>query len=218
MNRKLTLFHGSKGGLQGAIRPVSDGACDFGSGFYMGDEPHQPKTLICESRLPVFYTLELNLDGLKILDFEPDADWALFVAYNRGRLRKYEDSALCRRYKRIRSEYDVISGRIADDRMFAVMTMFFQGLIGVPALVESLSALNMGRQYCAVTEKACANVKVVEAQRFSDSEIGTLRFENRERRKAGSEAAERICQRLRREGESFFELIERVVQRGEEKP
>lgn len=218
MERKLTLYHGSKGGLQGAIRPVSDGACDFGSGFYMGDDPRQPKTLICETPAPVFCTLEFDLDGLKVFDFAADADWALFVAFNRGRMSRYEDSPLCRRYRRIRSEYDVISGRIADDRMFAVMTTFFQGLIGIPALVESLSALNIGRQYCAVTEKACSKIKILSEDRFSASEIEELRSESWSRRKAGSDAAAEVCRRLRREGESFTELVERLIQKGEDTP
>ena len=60
MDGAIRLYHGSKGGLQGAIRPVSDAASDFGSGFYMGDEMTQPQTLICEGPNPVLYTLDFD--------------------------------------------------------------------------------------------------------------------------------------------------------------
>lgn len=38
----MRLYHGSKLGLKGAIKPESRAACDFGSGFYMGTESTQP--------------------------------------------------------------------------------------------------------------------------------------------------------------------------------
>ena len=60
MDGAIRLYHGSKGGLQGAIRPVSDAASDFGSGFYMGDEMTQPQTLICDDPNPVLYTLDFD--------------------------------------------------------------------------------------------------------------------------------------------------------------
>ena len=33
----VILYHGSRGGIQGKIRPCSRLRCDFGKGFYMGD-------------------------------------------------------------------------------------------------------------------------------------------------------------------------------------
>ncbi|MCI8597874.1 MAG: DUF3990 domain-containing protein [Lachnospiraceae bacterium] len=34
----LTLYHGSKSGIRGAISPISRERCDFGRGFYMGTD------------------------------------------------------------------------------------------------------------------------------------------------------------------------------------
>ena len=45
----MRLYHGSKLGLKGAISPRSRAVCDFGCGFYMGDAPQQPLTLICRT-------------------------------------------------------------------------------------------------------------------------------------------------------------------------
>lgn len=36
-DKKLTLYHGSKSGIYGAIALVSRKHCDFGRGFYMGE-------------------------------------------------------------------------------------------------------------------------------------------------------------------------------------
>ena len=39
----LILYHGSRGGLQGPIAPISRVRCDFGKGFYMGTNEIQAK-------------------------------------------------------------------------------------------------------------------------------------------------------------------------------
>lgn len=42
---KITLYHGSKAVLQGAIAPIRRDRCDFGKGFYMGTEKVNSMTL-----------------------------------------------------------------------------------------------------------------------------------------------------------------------------
>ena len=36
----------------------------------MGTDPIQPLTLVCNERNPVFYTLEFNMENLRVLDVE----------------------------------------------------------------------------------------------------------------------------------------------------
>ena len=214
MGETIRLYHGSKGGLQGPICPVSDPASDFGSGFYMGDEITQPQTLICEDDNPVLYTLDFDLEGLKVLRFEPDVEWALFVAFNRGKLDAYRGKAFYERFRRRRDEADVIYGKIANDKMFAVMNMFFEGFIGVTALVESMAAINIGNQYCARTETACARIARISEKRFSRQECELLKERCLRQRTRGLSEAERICKSRRREGESFDEIVERLCAEG----
>lgn len=212
----VRVYHGSRGGLQGAIRPVSDSSADFGSGFYMGDEITQPQTLICEAKEPVLYTLELNLDGLKVLRLEPNEDWALFVAFNRGKLEAYRGKSFYERFRRMRDEADVIFGKIANDKMFTVLNLFFRGLIGVPALVKAMSVINIGNQYCARTEKACSQIVRIDEKRFSANECEILKDRCHRQRARGASEAERICQVYRREGESYYEILERLSAEGRE--
>ena len=63
MASELRLYHGSKSGLEGPIKPIGSSVNDFGRGFYLGDEPSQPLTLICRGERPTFYTCELDLTG-----------------------------------------------------------------------------------------------------------------------------------------------------------
>ena len=136
----ITLYHGSKSGIEGSIAPVSRERCDFGRGFYMGTEETQPLTLICNYEGARLYNLELNLTGLKVLNIEVGIDWALFVAYNRGRLAPARGTALYERICKMAVGYDVIVGYIANDRMFVVLDRFFGGEITDTALINSLSA------------------------------------------------------------------------------
>ncbi|MDQ9735360.1 DUF3990 domain-containing protein, partial [Acinetobacter baumannii] len=65
------------------------------------------------------------------------------------------------RFRSLRAENDVLVGRIANDRMFIVLDMFFKNTLSGTALIDCLKVLNLGNQYCAVTDAACARVKVV---------------------------------------------------------
>lgn len=217
MSEVLTVYHGSKNGLGGPIRMVAGRnrqTCDFGQGFYMGDEPTQPRTLICDGDRPTLYTLSLDLEGLKVHRFKTDADWAMFIAYNRGFLEDYRKSAYYRELKRIREESDVIFGRIANDRIFAAMKIFFDGLIGVPALVKCLSALNVGNQYCAISRKAFSQIAIVSEKRFSPQECELFKAKSERQRKRAATAANEICVSMRREGEGFLDLVRRRMGKG----
>ena len=44
----MILYHGSRHGINGPIAPLSRDRCDFGRGFYLGTNPLQPLTLICD--------------------------------------------------------------------------------------------------------------------------------------------------------------------------
>lgn len=51
-------------------------------------------------------------------------------------------------------DYDIVIAYIANDRMFVVLDRFFNGEITDKALINSLSALKLGKQYVALTEKS----------------------------------------------------------------
>ncbi|MGN0906345.1 MAG: helix-turn-helix domain-containing protein, partial [Bullifex sp.] len=86
------LYHASRFGLSGNIQPISRNRCDFGRGFYMGTDPIQPLTLVCNEKNPVFYTLEFDMENLSVLEVEMGIDWAMLIAYYRGYMDDRKES------------------------------------------------------------------------------------------------------------------------------
>ncbi len=203
----VTLYHGSKAGIHGAITPVSRERCDFGSGFYMGTDRIQPLTLICNYPKAKLYTLSVDLSGLKILDVEVGLDWALLVAYHRGKMEAVPNTPIYKRFADLGKDCDMMIGYIADDRMFVVLDRFFHGEITDLALIHSLSALKLGRQYVALTEKACKKIKVLDEQELSEKNWDTLKQESEANRSKGIALADEICRKYRREGRFFDEIL-----------
>lgn len=203
----VTLYHGSKSGIIGAIAPVSREHCDFGKGFYMGTDRIQPLTLIYNYPNSRIYTLSVDLSELKILDVEVGLDWALLVAYNRGKMEEVKDSRIYKRFANLGKNCDMIIGYIANDRMFVVLDRFFNGEITDLALINSLSALKLGKQYVALTEKACKKIDVLEEQELSDDARKSLKQESEANRSRGIKMADEICRRYRREGRFFDEIL-----------
>lgn len=206
-NETITLYHGSKSGIKGDIAPISRGRCDFGQGFYMGTDRTQPLTLICNHENAKLYTVKANLSGLKILDIEIGLDWAMLVAYNRGKMEEIKGSAIYNHFKTIADGCDMIIGYIANDRMFTVLDRFFKGDITDVALIHSLSALKLGRQYVAITEKACSQIEIVEQTILTYEDREILKAESEKNRKLGIDLADEICKKYRREGRFLDEIL-----------
>ena len=203
----VTLYHGSKAGIRGVIAPISRDRCDFGKGFYMGTDRMQPLTLICNYPKAKIYTLSVDLSELKILDVEVGIDWALLVAYNRGKLDSVRSTNIFNRFAELSKGCDMIIGYIANDRMFVVLDRFFNGEITDLALIHSLSALKLGKQYAALTEKACRKIKILEEQEISEYDRDKLKRESEVNRSEGIAKAEEICRKYRREGRFFDEIL-----------
>lgn len=171
----VTLYHSSKSGIRGPIAPISRERCDFGKGFYMGTDRTQPLTLICNYPNARIYTLSVNLSDLKILNVEVGLDWALLVAYNRGKMESID--------------------------------RFFNGEITDMALINSLSALKLGKQYVALTEKACKKIKILDEQVLTEHDRDKLKQESEANRSKGIAMAEEICRKYRRDGQFFDEIL-----------
>ena len=206
-DNKLVLYHGSKKGIVGDIEPISRDECDFGSGFYMGTNTLQPLTLVCNEEKPKFYTVELNLKGLKVLTVEIGMDWAMLIAYYRKEMESAKGTAIYEKYAHMADGYDVIIGYIANDRMYTELSRFFNKTLTDVALIHCLSALDLGKQYVAISEKACKQIKILKEEPLSQLELSLLKDMSAERRKEGIALAEEIEVKYRREGRYFDEIL-----------
>lgn len=205
---RILLYHGSKKGLTGDIAPISRDKCDFGKGFYMGTTPEQPLTLICDFEESRFYVVSIDLNELATIEIPADIDWAMTVAYNRGKMEKIKGSKFYDKYSTITGGKDLAIGSIANDRMFFVLDNFFLENITDVALINSLSALQLGKQYVALTKKACRAIKIEKEIELSFFEKKVLRKVSENNRQKGIELANEICKVHRREGKFFDEILD----------
>lgn len=209
----VLLYHGSKSGIEGRIEPKSRKQCDFGAGFYMGTELSQALTLICDYESAKFYMVSISVDNLSVLDVPADLDWAMIVAYHRGRMEKIKGTPIYHKYQEMTKNKDLVIGSVANDRMFFVIDNFFIGNITDAALVNSLSALKLGKQYVAVTQKGCDAVRIEKEIPISYLEKLFLKEISEENRVKGSSLANDICKNYRREGLFFDEILDQAAKR-----
>ena len=206
-DNRMVLYHGSKKGIDGEISPISRSECDFGKGFYMGTNTLQPLTLVCNEDKPKFYTVELDMTGLKVLTVEIGIDWAMLIAYYRKEMESAKGTPIYEKYAHMADGYDVIIGYIANDRMYTELSRFFNKTLTDVALINCLSALDLGKQYVAISDRACKQIKVIKEETLSQLELALLKDMSAKRRREGIALAEEIEVKYRREGKFFDEIL-----------
>lgn len=205
---RVLLYHGSKSGIEGPIEPKSRKQCDFGKGFYMGTDPGQALTLICDYEKSKFYIVSVSVDKLAHIEVPADIDWAMLVAYHRGKMEKINGTPFYNKYRDMTLNKDLIIGSIANDRMFFVIDNFFVGNVTDMALINSLSALQLGKQYVAVSQKGCDAVHIEAEVELSYLERLFMKEVAEENRARGISLANDICKNYRREGMFFDEILD----------
>ena len=211
---RVLLYHGSKSGIKGKIEPKSRSQCDFGKGFYMGTDPSQALTLICDYDKSKFYIVSVDTTNLNTIEVLADIEWAMLVAYHRGRMETIKGTPLYEKYCKMSKDKDIIIGSIANDRMFYVIDNFFIGNITDAALVGSLSALQLGKQYVAVTQKGCDAIRIEAEIELSYLERMFIQKVAEANRAKGVSLANSICKNYRREGLFFDEILEKAQNGG----
>ena len=211
---RVLLYHGSKSGIEGKIEPKSRAQCDFGKGFYMVTEPIHALELICDNDKSKFYIMSVDATYLKTIEVPADIEWAMLVAYHRGRMETIKGAPLYEKYRKMSKNKDLVIGSIANDRMFYVIDNFFIGNITDAALVGSLSALQLGKQYVAVTQKGCDAVRIEAEIELSHLERMFIQEVAEANRAKGVSLANDICRNYRREGLFFDEILEKAQNGG----
>ena len=211
---RVLLYHGSKSSIEGKIEPKSRAQCDFGKGFYRSTEPNHALTLICNYDKSKFYIVSVDTTKLNTIEVPADIEWAMLVAYHRGRMETIKGTPLYEKYRLISETKDLVIGSIATDRMFYVIDNFFIGNITDAALVGSLSALQLGKQYVAVTQKGCDAVRIEAEVELSHLERMFIQEVAEANRTKGVSMANDICRNYRREGLFFDEILEKAQNGG----
>lgn len=215
-SNRVLLYHASKSGIEGTIEPKSRKQCDFGKGFYMGTDPGQTLTLICDYEKSKFYIVSVSTENLALIEVPADIDWSMLVAYHRGKMEKIDGTPFYNKYRDMTQDKDLIIGNIANDRMFFVIDNFFVGNVTDMALVNSLSALQLGKQYVVISQKGCDAVRIEAEVELSYLERLFIKEIAEENRARGISLANDICKNYRREGMYFDEILDEAKSGGKQ--
>ena len=98
-------------------------------------------------------------------------------------------------------------GYIADDRLYTELNKFFNGNITDEVLMRCLSALDLGKQYVSLTEKACKNIKILKEDKLFNLELLVLMEKSKIRRLEGNSLSKGIEIKYRRIGKYFDEIL-----------
>jgi len=168
---EILLFHGSKTGIEGEIDLSHNKRInDFGNGFYCGENLEQSAMFVATYTGSSLYMLKFNPQGLKKRVFHVDQHWMLMVAYFRGNLKEYEESAVIKKLIKSTEGCDYIVAPIADNRMFEIIDSFINGEITDIQCQHCLSATNLGNQYVFISQKAIDQITLLEKCYLSDTE------------------------------------------------
>lgn len=140
----------------------------------MGTHPEQVLTLIGDFPKAKFYLLSVKTSNIKIKELPTNIEWAMLIAYHRGRMEKIKGTAYYEKYHTFFNQHDMVIGSIANDKMFQVLDDFFIGNITDTVLINCLAALNLGKQYVAITQKGCEAIQIEQEIHISSSERKSL--------------------------------------------
>ena len=208
------LYHGSREGINGRIIPNKSRRTnlDFGVGFYLGESFKQSSTFIAEEKSGKdrIYAFRFNQNNLRILKLE-GLEWIFFVAYNRGKIPKNkENQKLINKMESFENGgYDVICGPIADDKMSMNMEEFFSNNLTYGQILDCLTQLKVGDQYCLVTQKACNRLKCINIYFLDDTSRYLINEYASNKRDEAVEAARAIASKSNDNGLKFEDLVKK---------
>lgn len=209
--KDIILYHGSRGGIEGKIRPISRERCDFGKGFYMGQSPEQAKGLVVDDPEPYFYTLNLKLSEIperRILKLQDD-DWLYTVLACRKKVRDFSELSIARDALTRLKDYDLVVGPIADDQMNEAMRAFTNGALTDEGLKCCLQRVRYGDQFVALTDFACSKIEIISEQEMLGREIDDIREYNKRKLDESKNTVNLAIQQYRRNGYFLDEIIDR---------
>lgn len=127
---------------------------DFGKGFYVTSNRIQAekwarrKADFKKDSRPILntYLLNTSIQGLKILDFKDNLDeWIDFVC-------------CCRDGEMTYTQYDIIIGKVANDKVFRVVDMYHSGIWDKQRALKEIKVYPTYDQIAFISQKAIRSV------------------------------------------------------------
>ena len=208
---EIVLYHGSRGGIEGDIQPISRERCDFGRGFYLGENKSQACGLVVDDSDPFLYRIKLDVSKIpndKILVLN-GKEWLYTILACRKRCTEFNELNIAKKALRELKKYDLVIGPIADDRMTEAIRRFENHAMTDKALLECLKYIDYGNQYVCKTKKACGCLTILDEKEIYGKEADDIRKYSAEMRGKGKDIVDQMQVRYQREGFFLNELVDR---------
>ena len=146
----MTVYHGSTEIIKNPDVLHSYRPLDFGKGFYVTTNKNQAenwakrKSVILgkEKAIVNFYEMDENFGELKCKNFGEDlSEWIDFVCHCRDGGTDYK-------------KYDVIIGKVANDKVFRVVDMYHSGIWDLDRALREIKVYPHYDQIAFITQKA----------------------------------------------------------------
>lgn len=144
----MILYHGSYINVMKPNLKHSRHNVDFGCGFYT-TPIHEQATRWCSK------FIRRGKDGIvSIYDFDENASRSLKVLRFETYSEAWLDFILACRSGSDRTDYDIVAGGVADDKVFNTVELFLDGLIDKSEAIQRLRFEKPNMQICFRTEAA----------------------------------------------------------------
>lgn len=162
-NNEKILFHGAKNKIIGDFNlDYSKNNNDFGKAIYAGEDFFQSASFVSNSNNSRVYIIKYKENkNIKKIEYMVNEDWMLTIAYFRDRLNDYSSSKILKPLINKAKKADLIIAPIADNQMYSILNDFVNGEITNKQCENSLSATNLGKQYCFRNDKSLKQIDIV---------------------------------------------------------
>lgn len=149
----MKVYHGGDKKIESPNLLIGRPNTDFGLGFYTTPNEYMAKKWAIRKSYPIINIYDLNISDLKIKQFGLDKEWLDFVVANRNEKLKFN----------VYSDYDVLIGTTADDKMFSTIENYESGFLSAKDTIAILNNMDVGIQICLKSQKAIDNLKFDKA-------------------------------------------------------
>lgn len=161
----MIVYHGSEKEIQKPSYRGSRKGTDFGSGFYCTENLLMAKSWCALRNGQYVNKYELDLNNLKVKEYELNLEWLLFVCYNRSNI----DISI------EHSDYDVIIGPTADDKLYRTVQNFLDNVLSVDETLNILNCMKIDRQINLVSKNALNNLEFLGVVELTLKEIFNIK-------------------------------------------
>jgi hypothetical protein len=144
----MILYHGSYVAVEKPDLSFSRETTDFGKGFYT--TPLYEQAVTWSKRLGKKEAVISTYEFLKPVDIFPKE--IRLLEFNTHSKRWLDFVTACRLGKPVDENYDLIIGGVADDKVFATLTFYFNNVISETEAIRRLRYNKPNFQYCFKTQ------------------------------------------------------------------